>query len=329
MGVGSGAMRWAVWWLLMGGCTGPDLAEYEVKQAALEKEVAVLRQTVAEMRGQMQEMGMIPAGPAAGSSMTVTGAVDLSSEIPFAVERTGEIPTFPALGDPERRDTTDCGYRFSVPWLESISDGSLESSGSGRASPILLLQDGRALTPHAGPVQYEKTCKFSFRHQPRYLFFSPADSVEEAGGLWEMQLSDLIPLPRSDEREMYWIYPGTTAVFRFKAPWKQEDWGPLQVEIDARVLQVGSPEAPNALGTKEALVSVLGHEERSAGPKLGFAIAPDPTDQPFTLEVSSPEGGPFVLLETLIVGNEKYALIVTAPGATSSTAPGSQAGSGR
>ena len=49
--------------------------------------------------------------------------------------------------------------------------------------------------------------------------------------------------------------------------------------------------------------SSLGFVQRSADLRLGFAHTPDPQaipgTGPWTLEVSSPEDGPFVLLETL------------------------------
>jgi hypothetical protein len=301
-----------VWGLL--GCGGPDLAELETRQQQLDKEVAVLRQTVAELRGQMQAMGMVPSGPAAGTDMTVTGALDLSGQLELKVERVGEGPVFPPLGEPERRDTTDCGYRFPVPWLEPISDGALEATGSGRASPIQLNLDSRPLTPHAGPVQYEKTCKFAFRHQPRYLFLSPEDTVGNVAGTWEMRLASEVPLPRSDEREMYWVYPGTTLSFRL-GPWNAEEWGELRVELDARVMAVGTPEAPNSRSPSAATATLPSFEAQSEDQKLGFSRTLPAQEGPWTLEISSPEDGPYVLLETLIVGNEKHALVVTAPGA--------------
>ena len=72
---------------------------------------------------------------------------------------------------------------------------------------------------------------------------------------------------------------------------------------------------------EEALATVLGFEQRSAEQRLGFVHAPEPPEGPWTLQVSSPASGPFVLLETLTIGNERYALVVTAPGALGSELP--------
>ena len=46
-----------------------------------------------------------------------------------------------------------------------------------------------------------------------------------------------------------------------------------------------------------------------------------PGSGPWTLEVSSPKDGPFVLLETLLVGNDRHVLVVTAAGALGGELP--------
>lgn len=292
------------------GC-GPDLAELETEQKALEQEVVVLRHTVEEMRTRMQAMGLMPGGPAAAVA-EVGGGEDLSSAIPVVAERQGTLPTFPVFGEPERRDTSDCGYRFYVPWLEPISDQMLEQTGSGRASPVMLLHDGQPLTPHAGPLAYEKSCKFSFRHQPKYLFFSPANAVDNIAGEWTLKLAKEVPLARGDDREMYWVYPGTTLTFSFGKGWDADTWGEMKITLEARLLYVGTPDAPTPRPGAEATASFLGVEESSDDPRLGFEQVADPPDGPWTLELTSPLDGPYILVETLVVGNDQHALVVTA-----------------
>ena len=292
------------------GC-GPDLAQLETEQQALEQEVVVLRHTVEEMRTQMQAMGLMPSGPAAALS-EVGGGEDLASAIPVVAERQGTPPTFPVFEAPERRDTSDCGYRFYVPWLEAVSDQMLEQSGSGRASPVLLLHDGKALTPHAGPLAYEKSCKFSFRHQPRYLFFSPANAVDNIAGEWTMKLADEVPLARGDDREMFWVYPGTTLTFTFGSAWDADAWGEMKVNLDARLLYVGTPESPTPRPGAQATASFLGIEESSDDPRLGFEQVVPAPDGPWTLALTSPSDGPYILVETLVVGNDQHSLVVSA-----------------
>ncbi|MEQ1567051.1 MAG: hypothetical protein ABMA64_15540 [Myxococcota bacterium] len=301
--------RSLVWLVIASGC-GPDLARLETEQQALEQEVAVLRKKVEEMRVQVKAMGVAPSGPTTDATAEI-GGDDLAQTLRFTAERVGDPPALPPLSPPERRDATDCGFRIGLPWLEAISDQALEQTGSGRASPIVLFHAGRALTGHAGPNAYEKTCKFSFRHQPKYLFLSPEDSVENVQGTWTAALAPEVPLPRADDRPMYWTYPGTTLTLSFASGW-DEAWGPMTVRLDARVLHVGTPEAPAPRNDVPATVRVLGFEQSETQPRLGFEHTPEPPTGPWTLEITSPSAGPYVLLETLVIGNADHSLVVTA-----------------
>src|SRR4051812_8460688 len=118
---------------------GPDLAELETKERALERQVEVLDRNVADMRSRLQEMGVAPSGPAAGAGAE-GGRNDLADRVRVKVPRQGQPPAMPALGAPERRPSTECGFRLATPWLEPLSDQTLEQSGSGKASPLTLAQ---------------------------------------------------------------------------------------------------------------------------------------------------------------------------------------------
>jgi hypothetical protein len=266
------------------------------------------------MRARMQEMGLAPRGPT-----DVAGAGeaehDLAGKIPVKVSRAGDPPTFPPMPAPERRDSTDCGWRLGVPWLEPLSDTVLEQSGGGRASPLLVFQDGRPLAPHALPAAFEKACRFSFRHGPKYVFLSPDGAVDAIGGTWSLGLDDAVPLPRGgDGRPMYWVYPGTTLTFELGAGWDEDRWGPLAVTVDARVVYVGTPEEPSPKPGAPVTVTFLGFEQSGRDKVFGLKHEPDPPDGPWTIEVVSPPGGPYVLLDTLRVGNDEHALALTGPG---------------
>jgi len=82
--------------------------------------VAVLRKKVEEMRGQVKAMGLAPSGPTSDGEAPI-GGNDLAGQLSFTAARQGRPPALPSPGEPERRGNTDCGYRFSVPWLEAIS----------------------------------------------------------------------------------------------------------------------------------------------------------------------------------------------------------------
>jgi hypothetical protein len=295
---------------------GPDLAAVETEQQSLEKEVEVLRSTVDTMRTEMQAMGLLPSGPAGSMGPAVAGT-DLSQDLTWSAKRTGPVPEPKAvLGVPERRDATECGYRFHLPWLEALSDASLESTGSGRASPLLLKQDGKALEPHANAPAYDKACRFAFRHMPKFLFFSPDGSVGAVSGTWTVALDTEVPIARGgDARPTYWVYPGTTLTFTFDSGW-QSEWGPMSVQVDTRLLYVGTPDnAAPAVGGA-ATVSALDSEESGTEPRLGLEVVPEPPPEAaWTVEITSPPDGPYVLVELLRVGNDNNALVVTAPGA--------------
>jgi hypothetical protein len=301
-------------WLWMVGCY--DLAALEDEQQSLEKEVEVLRRNVEEMRALMQAMDALPDGPSADERADDDPANDLARAIPLTVERTGDPPQLPPTGPPERRDNTACGYRFAVPWLEALSDQALEMAGAGRASPLVLTQDGKPLSPHAGPLAFERNCRGAFRHQPRFVFFSAADAVDNVGGSWALQLSEEVPLPLGNDGEAHWVYPGTELRFAFDAGWRAEAWGPMRVTVDARLLYVGSPEAPDALGSGEARIAFLDLDRSGSDPRLTLTHTPPNPDQPWVLTVSSPADGPYVLIDTLTLGNDEHSLIVAAsPGA--------------
>ncbi|MEM6927043.1 MAG: hypothetical protein AAF602_08955 [Myxococcota bacterium] len=280
------------------GC-GPDLAEVETRQQALRREVDVLSADIAKMRGKMQEMGIMPTGPVRQSTGP-SQAIDLG----LTVSQRGEPPELPDLGPVERRDGTACGYRMRAVPVAEISDKRLGETGSGWASPLTVTYEGRSLEPHAGPARVENACAGAFRHMPRFVFVSPF-ATGDVDGDWAVGLVREQPIPRGgdDTRAVYWVYPGTSVTFAFSRPWNPDD-GPFGVHLDGRLLRVG--QAPSANARVEALGTVVeGTGERIAAPDVA---APD---GPWSVTVSSPAEGPYVLLDALWVGNEEVGQVVS------------------
>jgi hypothetical protein len=290
------------------GCA-PDLARLETEEAALSREVDVLRRNVDEMRVQMEEMGLRPSGPAAGAQDLAGSGADLDEAIAVTLTRTGTPPTFAPLGAPERRDNTECGWRFSVPWLEGLSDQNLDKTGAGKSSPLTLAQDGRALEPHATPAGAEKGCRFAFSHRPKYLFLTPADTPDNTSGTWTMGLSEAFPMP-TGEGSVYWVYPGTTLTASFAAGWNGETWGAPSVRVDARNVYVGTPERPSATSGPPSVVTFLDKEVTSRELQVGVDELVEPPDGPWTLEISSPSDGPYVFVKTLVVASPTHRRVV-------------------
>ncbi len=307
-------MKRLVWFLLAAGC-GPDLARLETEEEALTREVTTLRADVAEMRTRMEAMGLLPSGPLPGSAAMASGESDLDELLEVRVTREGTPPEFPSLGTPERRQNTDCGYRYGVEWLQELSDQKLDNSGSGKASPLVLLHDGKPLASHATPAASEKSCGFAMRHMPMYVFFAPEGSADNIAGNWSLGLSEELPMKRGgDKREVYWVYPGTTLTFSFDKAWAEE-WGIPTVTLDARAIYVGTPETPAAQPGSPATVEFEGHEATSTEGKLGVQEVIEPPQGPWTLEIASPSDGPYVLIHTLVVGNEQHARVLSVEGA--------------
>jgi hypothetical protein len=179
----------------------------------------------------------------------------------------------------------------------------------------VLLRDGKPLEPHANAPAYEKACRFAFRHMPKFLFLSPDGDVGAVSGEWTLALSEEVPMPRGgDARPMFWTYPGQTLTFTFAEGWESE-WGPMSVQVDARVLYAGTPEQPSPQPGAPATISVMDTEESGSDPRLGMEVIPEPPpESAWTVEITSPADGPFVLLELLRVGNDNNAVVVTAPG---------------
>jgi len=299
--------RIAVALSLFPGCQSENVTRLEVHQRALDREVDVLSTDLARMRAEMQAIGMIPGGPGGPQLPPANSA--LSGKLSARVERLGQIPALPPLKPPERRQNTECGWRFHTPYLSAISDLNLDKAGGGRSSPIQLLHDGQPLDAHAAPPKFERACAGAFRVQPKYVLFSP-DAADATDGSWALALDPQLPMPRGgDGAPTYWVYPGTTLTVTFDRGWDPA-WGEFAVSVDARLVPVGTAALPNAAPAGTARVNVLGETAASGTNRLGLsATPPAPTDE-WTLDVSTPADGPYVLVESLVVGNETTALVV-------------------
>ncbi|MCB9687075.1 MAG: hypothetical protein H6738_16905 [Alphaproteobacteria bacterium] len=306
-------MKGLVWMLTLAGC-GPDLAKLETEEEALSREVTTLRGDVDEMRQRMEAMGLLKGGPAAGTNLVPTGDADLDDLLEVRITREGTPLEFPPLDAPERRGKTNCGYRFGLDWLETLSDKRLEEAGLGKSSPVMLFHNGKPLEAHAQPQAYEKACKGAYQHMPKFLFFSPDGSVDDVTGNWSLGLADDLPMKRGgDGHDVFWVYPGTTMTVTFQGAWERE-WGTPTVTLDARLVYVGTPETPAPQGGSPATVTFAGREESSSQTQLGVQVPIEPPDGPWAIEIASPGDGPFVYVGTLLVGNEEHTRVISMEG---------------
>lgn len=307
-------------WGLLAGCGSLDVARLEARQEDLSGRFDTLQNTVREMRKEMVDVGLIaPAAEgedpfkAAKSKAQRSGKAkvaiqdnqlpsnELSGEWAARITRTGTPADLPALGPLERDDEFACGWKFTVPALKAISNVSLAKNDAiGKASPIELLADGVAMTPHALNPHIE-ACTGRFRHAGNVLQFSPEGSAEAAEGReYTLRLAETVPLPRAgDGRPMYWIYPGTRLSVVLPA-WK-DAWGPLSVDLGLHVAGEGA-----------LTVTVAGESAEIGGNgEVLHSIQPDVQTGDWQITLSSGDDGPFGVVAFLTIGNAQNALVVT------------------
>jgi hypothetical protein len=227
----------------------------------------------------------------------------LNDEVAFNVTRTGEIPTLPELVALERT-SSECGYKFTLQELQPISDFPLNKQGYGKSSPVLLLQNGQAMTPHAMPPEFGGACTSSYRHAGYAFLFSPNDRPENGEkNKYSIALDPEVPMLRGeDKRPMYWVYPGTTLTFAFAHGW-DPSWGLVKVDMSAKI--AGEHMNPAVISWDETTI------ETDQTGTLELSQETTLPEEPFTLSIASPTDGPYVLLNTLTLGNAGNALVLT------------------
>ena len=315
--------------LFLFSCAGGQLAELEEEHDALQAEYDDLRENVEGLKNEMVSLGLITqqqanarakvapkggktgkAGKApAGRRGRVHGNPrpknELSEQLTWTATRSGDPADLGSLGTAERAGG-DCGWKLTLESLQPLSDFPLNRDGFGKSGPVVLFEDGQPMTAHAMPEAFENTCSGAFRHAGYTFLFSPTGTVEDGGRrTYTAALASDFPLARGDdERPMYWVYPGTTATFSFSSGWNAE-WGESRLAIAGRLIGEGAAglDAPGL--------------ERDLDTPGNFHIAEviEPGAEAFTVEVQAPEGGPYVLIDTLTLGNPDNAVVVTAEAA--------------
>ncbi|MFZ5481571.1 MAG: hypothetical protein ACOZNI_32715 [Myxococcota bacterium] len=248
----------------------------------------------------LQEIGATGDGPIAPAKLPVVTK-------PPKVARTGSPPALPEVKP--TRGPRACGYEAPIPELRPINDFWLQTAGFGMVSPLVMLEDGAPMKAHAGREEFDEACKGAFLHQERAVKFSPTGATPDdlAKHTYAFALADEAPLRTAAGGEAWWVYPGTTLALEFEEPFA----GAFGVAIDAVVY--GEPKADPVvrLGDVEAPMRGVGLH-RSAS-----LTAPAPGG-PWSLTVSSPADGGWVLIRRLVYGNAADArFVVGSPGGTS------------
>jgi hypothetical protein len=297
---------------LLCGCGSSELSSLVAKQQESEARQVELQATMSDLKKQMQEVGLV-ARPARGKGQKrgrgrlnnhLQPKQGLDNELSFQATRTGTADDLPELPKVTRVPNTACGFKYKIEALKPISDFVLSRADLGKSSPVVLYEDNKPLPGHAYPKAFEAACEGAFRHAGFVILFSPNGTGPEARKKhnYRIGLADELPLLRGDDaRPMYWIYPGTSVTISFETGWDLE-WGPMWVDLDAH----------RAGGLEGAVsVTIQGEEETYESGDVLISTEPDIPDGPWSITISSPSGGPYVLLNRLTIGNPNHALVVT------------------
>jgi hypothetical protein len=242
----------------------------------------------AALVARLQAMGVGGSGPLAPAPLPVVTT-------PPKVTRTGSPPVLPAATP--RRGPRACGWEANIPELRPINDFALQSAGLGMVSPLLLLEDGVALKPHATRDEFDDACKGAFLHQERGVKFSPtgADADAVSTHTYTFGLSEETPLRTAQGGEAWWVYPGTTLTMDFPEGYTGGA-GAYGVQVDAVVLggAAGVPTVRIGAGAEAPLIGVGLHRSASLA-----ATAPT---GPWSLSISTPADGGWLLLRRVAHG---------------------------
>lgn len=250
----------------------------------------------------IRAMDALGTGPIAAAEVPVV-------HTPPTVRRVGTPPTLPAV-TPVRGPGT-CGWVTKLDTLSAISDTALTKAGLGAVSPVRLLEDDKPLTAHATRDAFDATCGGAFSHQERVLKFAPTGTSPDAVTTrsYRLDLDPALPLTPSPGAEAWWVYPGTTVELQVPEAWGDD--GPFGVQVAATAPIPGEGATVEIVG--QAPVPLV-----STGVALHAELtAPAPTG-PWTVRITSPADGPWLLLRSVTAGDPEDPTPLINAGATRS-----------
>lgn len=300
---------------VLAACSDPELAKKEEELQVLQRDLDSLREELRKVRSDFESVtgrgadrqadadAEPPRKGAQGPFGHQLPRRPLREELRWTVLRSGVPAELPPLPAPVATEAA-CGFSLDLPTLRALSDPVLRKSGLGRSSPLLLLENGEALAAHGGD-DLGLACDGTFRHHGPQVQFAPRrERGAVASNTYRLAYAEELPLPRGDDgRPLYWVFPGTALEVRFQDPW-ESSWGEAELSLGFKVVGglEGRPlwQAPGQL----ALITE---------PAGGVSVVLDDRlmDRTWSVRVSSPVDGPFVVLDTLTVGNSEWAAVVT------------------
>lgn len=196
------------------------------------------------------------------------------------VRRVGTPPALPTVTEVPRK--APCAVAVRLPEFAFLGSTATGAVAAGIHSPLRVLEGDTPLTLD-GP---DSGCAGSFRH-PGDLLVSRTTA---AGSPLRLVWSEAVP-GDAGAVDAGWVYPGTSLEWTFARPWAGAD-----AHVVAEVLAFGA-------GAGAARLRVGDNEDsfRQGERRLRAEAAAPTDDAPWTVAITSPGDGPFLLVRALRV----------------------------
>lgn len=197
--------------------------------------------------------------------------------VPATVARTGEPPALPPAAWVAGEEP--CAGAVATPGFEFLGKRALGLVLPGVESPLELWEGG---APLDSPLK-KGACSGSAVHRVGFV----VSRREANGGPLALRWSEAVPSGSSAE-PAYWVLPGTTLTWSFMTPWGEP---PASIALTATAIGVG-------VGTAQLRAGEAGVPISVAEGQAAATVSP-PAAAGWTLSVSSPPDGPYLVLRTL------------------------------
>lgn len=234
----------------------------------------------------LEKMGAFSAGSLAQAALPL---------VPDILQREGQSSV---MGEASRVVEAPCGQMMGVGAMKALTDAALMEAGLRVPSPLMVLENGRPLRKKTSRADLGPECHGAYAAFANGMRFSGTQTE----ATWSLGLDPSFPMETPAER-VWWLYPGTTLRIGFSESW---DRGAFSVNLWGRRLGDGSGQVQVALKGGPS-VPMSGEDRLEAHLE---AAAPQNT---WEIQISSPEDGPFVLLQKFLLGEGSEAVALLSP----------------
>jgi len=216
--------------------------------------------------------------------MDVKPEVDIP-DLPDTIRRVGNPPKAPQLGKPELRGD-GCRRVIQTGAFDAISDDELARRGVLGASPVVVRQ---------GELVFEHVAERSEECAPQAWFAEGAIQIATPDkGPVKVSLAKRAPILGPNGQPAYWVYPGTSLELSFPSAFKEPEEA---FEVYAQAAGFGGDGGVPTLEVEDQAVEMDSFRGWVHG-----VIHPPAPKKAWSLRLSSPEDGPWLLVRNITVG---------------------------